>query len=154
MLQSGARLVKLSEKCTFCWIRNHVKNHDGYVVEGKAGTFCSICDGSQLRGGRVRDTADSGRTTGGGIGPAQRARILMRDRHCVLCGRQDSLQIGHLLSMAAGLRAGLSESQLDSDENLAALCPACNLGIEDVAMPLWVVVPLLRARTQQMKGKK
>lgn len=63
-------------------------------------------------------------------------------------GSEHGLHIGHLVPVAGGLMAGLSEAELNADENLAAMCAACNLGLSDDPPPLWLVVPLLRMRTR------
>ena len=83
-----------------------------------------------------------------GIRP-QRARILMRDGRCVICGSREQLQVGHLLPVAGGLAAGLTEAELNDDENLAAMCAECNAGLGE-APPLWITVPLLKLRLRRV----
>jgi hypothetical protein len=64
------------------------------------------------------------------IRPTQQARILDRDHaRCALCGSTDDLTIGHLLSLEDGARLGATIAELYSDENLAAMCEACNVGL-------------------------
>lgn len=64
------------------------------------------------------------------IKPGQQARILERDHgRCLLCGAAGELTIGHLLSVENGVRVGASERHLYDDANLAAMCEACNLGL-------------------------
>lgn len=66
------------------------------------------------------------------IKPGQQARILDRDHgRCILCGTFDDLQIGHLLSVKEGLRLGADEALLYDDANLAAMCEACNIGLNE-----------------------
>jgi hypothetical protein len=64
------------------------------------------------------------------IRPAQQSRILDRDHgRCTLCGTTEDLTIGHLLSFQDGVRLGATRTELYSDENLAAMCEACNAGL-------------------------
>lgn len=55
--------------------------------------------------------------------------------------------VDHMLSVDDGLKLGLSEDQLNNIENLAALCPACNLGKGRTTLPLYLVVAIIKART-------
>jgi len=85
------------------------------------------------------------------IKPSKRARILERDGYrCFMCGRQpdggDGLAIGHLLSIADGKPLGLTDDQINSEENLAAQCEECNSGLGDRTVPLWLMVAVLRTR--------
>lgn len=70
------------------------------------------------------------------IRPGKQARILDRDNgRCVLCGRSDqSLSIGHLLSIEEGRLLGADEGLLNDDANLAAMCEACNLGLSAISI--------------------
>lgn len=109
---------------------------------------CSGCHRAQYNASRV-ETGRAARTVTtvhNGIKPAQRARILMRDGRCILCGSRENLQVGHLIPVAQGLAEGLTELQLNDDENLAAQCAECNAGIGETPAPLWVTVPLLKLR--------
>jgi 5-methylcytosine-specific restriction endonuclease McrA len=88
-------------------------------------------------------------TVHNGIKPSQRARILLRDGRCVICGSRGGelgLHVGHLVPVAGGLAAGLTELELNDDENLAAMCAECNVGLGEAPPPLWITVPLLRMR--------
>lgn len=89
-------------------------------------------------------------TVHNGIKPKQRARVLMRDAgRCRLCKAEGvPLHVGHILSVERGLAQGLTEAQLNSDSNLLALCDQCNLGMSKSPMPLWLVVGLLVAGTE------
>lgn len=83
-----------------------------------------------------------------GIKPKQRARILLRaSGRCELCGKSDSpLHVGHLLSVKHGLMQGLTELELNDDENLAAFCDECNLGLGDEPVPLRLAIAITMAR--------
>lgn len=82
------------------------------------------------------------------IKPKQRARIIMRDgARCVWCRSADrNLHVGHIISVDAGMQFGLSDAEINDDENLVALCEECNLGQGHEPMPLRVAVSVLRAR--------
>lgn len=135
--------------CRFCEASGVITT-DGTVreVNGQDVVRCARCNrhvynAPRLETGRAVRTVT---TVHNGIKPSQRARVLERDGRCILCGSRDGLHVGHLLSVAAGLEAGLTEAQLNDDENLAAMCAECNLGYGQRSVPLWIVVPLLRAR--------
>ena len=122
----------------------------GYVTEanGQDVVRCANCNRACYNAPRV-ETGRAERTVTtvhNGIKPAQRARILERDGRCCLCGNRNTLQVGHIISVARGLEEGLTEAQLNHDENLAAMCAECNLGLAERPLPLWIVAPLLRAR--------
>jgi hypothetical protein len=53
-----------------------------------------------------------------------------------MCHRTDvSLEIGHLVSVHDGHLVGLSDADLTSDENLAAMCAECNSGLSKRSLP-------------------
>lgn len=89
------------------------------------------------------------------IRPSQRARILMLDNGtCVLCHRNDlPLDIGHMISVDDGPVSDLTDAELNSDENLAAMCSPCNSGVGRETLPLRIVVAVLRARTARAKRR-
>jgi 5-methylcytosine-specific restriction endonuclease McrA len=123
---------------------------DGYIRTAGAQDVvrCARCHRAQYNAPRVETgrAARTATTVHNGVRPAQRARILLRDGRCVLCGSKELLQVGHLISVAAGLAAGLTEVELNDDENLAAMCAECNVGLGEAPPPLWITVPLLRIR--------
>lgn len=82
------------------------------------------------------------------IDPSTKARILERDNYtCVMCHRADlPLHIGHLLSVADGKTLGATEAELYDDENLAAMCEECNLGLGWRSVSLRLVYRILLAR--------
>ena len=84
------------------------------------------------------------------ISASQRARIITRATgRCELCGARENLHVGHLLSVDAGINAGMTEAQINDDENLAAMCDACNLGIGKHTVPLRLAVSMLLARMKE-----
>lgn len=82
------------------------------------------------------------------MSPSKRARILVRaNKHCELCGASDGILVaGHILSVENGLKLGLTERELNDDENLAAMCEACNSGLGRMTLPLRLMLAILRAR--------
>jgi hypothetical protein len=56
------------------------------------------------------------------------------------------LHVGHLLSVEKGLAQGLTERELNHDENLAAMCEECNLSLGNEPVRLAICFALLKAR--------
>jgi len=130
----------------------------GYIVEtGHQDVVrCTHCDAFQYNAPRT-ETGKKKRTTDtvhDGMKASQRARILVRDHaRCVVCGAKSTeseLHVGHWLSVVDGLDLGigLTEQQLNSDDNLAVHCARCNLGQGRKTLPLWLVVGIVMARTK------
>ncbi len=84
-------------------------------------------------------------TVHNGIKPKQRARIIMRaGGACELCHcTEKPIHAGHLLSVNDGFSAGLCDADLNSDDNLAAMCEECNLGLSSEPIPTRLFVALL-----------
>jgi hypothetical protein len=92
-------------------------------------------------------------TVHNGVRPKQRARILLRANGlCELCGARSTLHVGHLISVADGLGEGLSEFTLNHDENLAALCEECNLGLGRISVTARLLVGLILRRVDFAEG--
>jgi hypothetical protein len=89
------------------------------------------------------------------ISPALRAEVLTRAScACEICHRANlPLSVGHLLSIDAGKAAGMSESELNSEENLAAMCDACNLGIGKQPVPLRIMIAIITTRCALLQKK-
>lgn len=101
--------------------------------------------------GRVPITLATARN----ISASQRARILFRDSsHCVMCGSAELPNVGHLLSLEAGLAEGVAPAVLNDDENLATMCALCNSGIGKNPVPLRLVIGILMTRTKRALEKK
>ena len=127
----------------------------GYVTEvnGQKVVRCALCNKAQYNaplielGLKPRSIAAIHDL----IKPKQRWRILERSNgRCELCGAKDELHVDHLVSVAIGLRYGLTETELNSDENLAAFCIACNLGKSDLPLSPRLYAVLLRERIQRL----
>lgn len=81
------------------------------------------------------------------IKPKQRARIIERaTARCEVCGNRDNLHVGHIISVKVGVNFGLTEVELNDDENLLCLCERCNLGQGAEPMSLRLAISVLRAR--------
>lgn len=99
-------------------------------------------------GREVRTT----KTVHAAITGPKRYRVLARANHqCELCNAVGKpLHVGHLLSVDEGVRQGLNDQQINSEENLAAMCDECNLGMKAEAMPLWLILAILKARCRNV----
>ena len=148
-----AARVEMRKPCLRCG------NSEGYVVTktGQDVVRCGRCDTyayCQPKDESGRAARSVSKNIHSKIKPKQRARIILRDRCCVLCGSHDDLHVGHLLSVQAGVEAGMTEEQLNDDENLAAMCAECNLGIGSLPLPLTIVVNLLKSRTSPPNAER
>lgn len=83
-----------------------------------------------------------------GIKPHVRSRILERDGfRCVLCRAEDvRMHVGHVVSVDAGFATGLTDAEINDEENLIAVCEECNLGQGSQPIPLRVAIQILKAR--------
>ena len=94
-------------------------------------------------------------TVHNGIKPQQRARVLERDRYTCLCGqKKGNLHVGHILSVEAGLRYGVTDEMLNDDENLVTQCEECNLGQGELPMSLPLAIAILRARIAWKRAQR
>lgn len=116
-------------------------------VEKRNGQACVFCAtpgcGAWVYNAPRTETGEKPRsvsTVHDGIKPKARARIILRaNGHCELCGADASvspLHVGHLISVQDGVAEGLTDEQINHQENLAAMCDQCNLGLGDTSVPL------------------
>jgi hypothetical protein len=117
---------------------------------GQDCVWCGNCGAFQYNAPKT-ETGRAPRTVTtihNGIKAGQRARILLRaSGSCELCHAANKpLHAGHLLSVNEGMKLGLTEAEINSDENLAAMCDECNLGLSDQPIPLRLLVAILKAR--------
>jgi len=139
----------VSRMCRYCGGVDVQTRPKGPHVEA----FCKTC-GKHVS---FVSKADAGlktrtvQTTHAAIKPKTRARILERaTSRCEICGRRDGiLHVSHLLSVDAGHSAGLTDAEINCDENLASLCEECNLGMGRSPVPLRLAVAMIRARCAQ-----
>jgi hypothetical protein len=81
------------------------------------------------------------------IPTSKRYRVLERaSGRCELCGAREGLVVDHILSLQAGAAQGWSDFDLNHDDNLAALCAACNAGKGAIPMSPRLYVALLKSR--------
>lgn len=123
----------------------------GRIVErnGQDTVRCTGCSRFQYNAPRVETGREqrSVTTVHEAIRPKQRARILSRaSARCEVCGARGNLHVGHIVSVVVGLNFGLTEAELNDDENLMCLCEECNLGQGKEPMPLRLAIVVLRAR--------
>lgn len=80
--------------------------------------------------------------------PSLRARVIERDGFaCVLCRATETrLHVGHLIPVEAGILYGLTDAEINDEENLAAMCEECNLGYGNRPIPLRTAIAIVRAR--------
>ena len=118
---------------------------------GQDCVFCAGCDRFQYNAPKT-ETGRAPRTVSTvheAIRSKTRARVLLRaNRTCELCGKGGNLHVGHLLSVAHGIAQGLTELELNSEENLAAFCDECNLGLGEETVPLRLAVAMVLARVR------
>lgn len=118
---------------------------------------CLVCDAYQYcapRGETGREVRHV--KTRAGIKPSKRSEILLRDgNRCVLCRDEESiLHVGHLISVDVGLRIGMTEDEVNDEENLAAMCEPCNLGIGKQPLPLALAIRIVRARISWRNARR
>lgn len=123
----------------------------GRLIErnGQDTVRCLSCDKHCYNAPRTETGREqrSVSTVHSAVKPKQRARILERATgKCEVCGARRNLHVGHILSVDAGLRAGLTDAQINDDENLLCLCEECNLGMGSAPMSLPLAIAVLRAR--------
>jgi 5-methylcytosine-specific restriction endonuclease McrA len=89
------------------------------------------------------------------ISPSQRTRILLRDnRSCVMCHSRERLEVAHIVSVRDGLAQKLSDTILYSDDNLVAMCAACNSGQSSNTVPAHRLLLILSLRAQQLRSQQ
>ena len=119
---------------------------------GQDCAYCSSCGLFQYNAPRTETgrAPRSVQSTHEAILPSQRARILQRATgRCELCGSPRELSVGHLLSVADGHAAGLPDGVINHDENLAAFCAECHLGMGRESIPVRLLVALLECRVRR-----
>jgi 5-methylcytosine-specific restriction endonuclease McrA len=127
-LGSTARRHKATRPCPDCQVVDAVVIPRG----GQNTVRCARC-GKHTYNAPKTETGEKPRTVvtaRRGVKPGQQARVFERDGgQCVFCRATRDLTLGHLVSVNDGVALGLSEADLNSDANLAAMCEACNLGL-------------------------
>lgn len=125
------------------------KNGQDTVRCGACGTF--QYNAPRTETGRKQRSVT---TVHAGIKPKQRARILSRaTARCEVCGSHGNLHVGHIVSVDSGFESGLTDAEINDDENLLCLCEECNLGWGNEPMPLRLAIVVLRARIAWREAK-
>jgi 5-methylcytosine-specific restriction endonuclease McrA len=166
MVRIGAADLKAEDDIKCLTMRNPCKycgEIEGFIVtrNGQDCVHCVRCEGHQYNAPRT-ETGRKVRTVStvhDAISSKQRKRIILRaSGRCEMCGAKYSddtgLHVGHLISVENGVKQGLTDRQINSDENLSAMCAQCNLGLGSETVPLWMATAIIRARTPatQQKG--
>lgn len=152
---AGGRSYRSKRACRRCGTT------DGLLVEhhNHSSVACARC-GSFLYNAPKAETGQAprtARTLRREVRPAQQARVLDRDRgRCVLCGRDEDLTIGHLLSLDEGAALGATEPELYDDANLAAMCEACNsgLGRRSVSPPTYAAIMFRLVQAERRRAAR
>ncbi len=133
-------------------------NEIGYIqtAGGQDCVRCTACNKFQYNAPRI-ETGRAPRTTQtihSTVKPATRYLVIEREKgRCECCGKRpddkEGLHMAHLLSVADGLKQGLKEDILNSEENLAAFCAECNLGggAATISLPLACAILIARKWT-------
>ena len=87
------------------------------------------------------------KTTHEAITGATRRQVLFRcGGKCELCGRRGPLHVGHLVSVEAGHKYGLTDSEINHPENLCGMCEECNSNVRAEVVELRVAIVMIRDR--------
>lgn len=152
LTESGFRMRKPCPKC----------GHEaGVITETGAQDVvrCASCNAFCYNAPRT-ETGKAVRTvaTRPGISPKIRARIIVvrAGGKCEICGSGGTeaapLHVGHIVSRENAVRIGMSDEEIDSDENLAAMCPECNLGLGKETVPARLLARVIMVRLRFGKG--
>lgn len=119
------------------------------ILQGQhSGVYCVRCR-RWLYWAPKTETGEAPRTVATlrpNLKPSQQARILERDLgRCIMCATRDNLCIGHFLSVKDGLALDVPMDVIESDENKAAMCEACNLGLQAHSVSARFYVSLIAA---------
>lgn len=132
---------------------------DGVIKETGAQDVvrCANCNAFQYNAPRV-ETGKAVRSVSSvhdAVTGRKRAEILFRAQfRCEMCAHRptketDELHVGHAISVKRALENGLSDAQINSNENLMCLCANCNLSMSADVVPLWLMIGIVMARTQR-----
>ena len=142
----------MRKPCAFCGSEDGIISTRGL----QDCVFCAACERFQYNAPKVETgRADRSITTvHNGLKANQRERIIERAAgRCELCGGTNTLHVDHVVSVKDGLEDGLTERELNHDDNLICLCAECNLGkSERSLLPKTYLVILLRRSVRAKLG--
>ncbi len=131
------------------------------TIETKSNQDCLTCNTCN-RFQRNVSKVDSGRkprtvkTTHDAIKTSVKNLVLHRcNGFCELCGKGPPfaiLQVSHIISVEYGHDHGLTDDQINDQENLIALCDECNLGGGKECLPLRFALRVVWARLGRKKS--
>ena len=129
----------------------------GYVEfkNGQDVVYCLACDAYAYCAPRSETGKPQRRVrTRPDIKPSQKVRVLLRDGgRCVICYADDKpLHVGHLIGLDEGRQVGATDEELFDDENLAAMCEECNLGLGSEQLSIVALLRVLRIRRKRRDG--
>jgi 5-methylcytosine-specific restriction endonuclease McrA len=90
----------------------------------------------------------STQTVHAAIKPKLRAKVIDRSGgRCEMCGATNVLfHVGHFVSVDAGLAAGMTDEEINSEENLYCSCEECNLGMGAMPVSIRTLMAIIRGR--------
>lgn len=137
--------IYLRTPCKCGWIYGKI-----HPKGGQNCVYCTECDAFQYNAPKV-ETGQKKRsisTIRNQPKPKQRSRILSLDSYrCGLCHATDKpLQIGHIVSVKDCLSLRWRVKQINSDDNLFAICEECNLGESSQSLPKEIADRILSSR--------
>ena len=141
--------IPLKEPCPDCGAVDGLVNTAGAhqkLTCGDCGRYIRFVGKAEL--GLVPRTVA---TTRAGITPGVRARILERATgKCEVCGATDRpIHVGHCLSVREATEQGLTDEEINHEENLMAMCEDCNLGWGKRPVPVRLLARVIMARLRR-----
>jgi 5-methylcytosine-specific restriction endonuclease McrA len=143
--------VIMRAPCVKCGhTEGHIETRNGQDV-----VRCAACDRYQYCAPRTETGREArNHRTRPDIKPSQRARVLDRDGgRCIIChATERALDVGHLVSVDDGRNLGMTETEIFSDDNLAAMCAPCNSGYGTLSINPRIIVAAINARAKRRHG--
>jgi hypothetical protein len=155
-ISQGCGSISLSTPCPKCGCT------DARIVEKgfQDVAYCTQCD-AYIKNVPRKETGKPQRhiKTRDGISGELRNKVLIlrANGRCEICGGSGTdhnpLQVGHLVSVENGRRAGISDDELNHEENLAAMCAACNSALGSSTVPARLLMRVFMMRMTLLKEK-
>ncbi len=140
--------MTLREKCKYCGCDS------GHIIEkGVQDTvYCDNCNRWLYNAPRTETGKEvrTLKTIHENINLVKRAEIILRaNARCELCGSDEMIEVGHIISAKWGFENGMTDLEINNENNLAAMCKKCNLGVRDNILPIRNLIILLTKRNTQ-----